>query len=81
MISESAMTIWQQIKKTSSEFALMLLVGSMGALIPALFGWWALPAFAVVCFLVLIALKAFGLLDTRILNQQRRSVAGFDSHS
>ena len=67
------MTLWAQIKKTSTDFALMLVFGSLGALIPALFGWWALPAFGVLSLVVLLILKAFGLLDRRILKQQQSS--------
>ncbi len=71
--TERAMSIWQQIKKTSTDFALMLLFGSLGALIPAVFGWWALPAMGVAAIILLVVLKAFGLLDRRILTRQRRS--------
>ncbi len=70
------MAIWQQIKKTSIDFALMLLCGSFGALIPALLGWWALPAIGIAALILLVILKAFGSLDKRTLSRQRRSVAG-----
>lgn len=67
------MTLWAQIKKTSTDFALMLVFGSLGALIPALLGWWFLPAFGVLSLIVLLIVKAFGLLDRRILMKQQRS--------
>ena len=67
------MTLWAQIKKTSTNFALMLVFGSLAAFIPALFGWWFLPAFGVLCLVVLLIVKAFGLVDRRILRKQQRS--------
>jgi len=75
------MTLWAQIKKTSTDFALMLVFGSLGALIPALFGWWVLPAFGVLCLVALLIVKAFGLIDRRILKQQQSYGERSGSHS
>ena len=60
------MSIWQQIKKTSTDFTLMLLFGSLGALIPAVFGWWALPAMGVAAIILLFGAQVIAEFECSV---------------
>ena len=74
------MNLLPQLKDGCVYVAAMLIIGALVAAIPAVFGWGVLPAFGVLTLVVLTVIKAFSLLDKRILNRQRQHVARSGSH-